>query len=68
MLRGLVVAAALAVASLAQAQPLTTAFTYQGELVNGAALATGTYDFKFTLFDAFSGGSPIGSAVAARQH
>src|SRR5262245_39035018 len=44
--------------------PTGTAFTYQGRLTDGAAPATGSYDFRFTLFDAASAGNPIGSPVS----
>ena len=36
-----------------------TAFTYQGRLNDGAAPANGTYDLRFTLYDAASGGSEV---------
>jgi hypothetical protein len=49
----------LALAAAASAQ--STAFTYQGRLKNGTQLATGLHDFRFTLFNAASGGVPIGS-------
>jgi hypothetical protein len=52
--------AALAFACPAFAQPLTTAFTYQGELTDGAAPANGTYDLRFALYDSESGGNQIG--------
>jgi hypothetical protein len=54
---GLVLALA---ARMAWAQPLTTAFTYQGRLDANGAPATGTYDFRFTLFDAPSSGNQLG--------
>jgi hypothetical protein len=38
----------------AAAQP--TAFTYQGRLRNGANLASGVHDFRFTLFTNLTGG------------
>src|SRR5215813_1319426 len=49
----------LLLTSLAQAQ--TTAFTYQGKLTDSGNLATGNYDFQFTLFDALSGGAQQGT-------
>ncbi len=42
---------------------LGTAFTYQGRLTDGGKSANGTYDFRFRLFDAASGGSQVGSTV-----
>jgi hypothetical protein len=49
----------------ASAQPLTTAFTYQGELRESGAPATGPYDVRFRLYDAASGGTQIGTVVCA---
>jgi hypothetical protein len=45
-----VVAAFLFLALAARAQ--TTAFTYQGQLINSNAPATGSYDFRFKIYDA----------------
>ena len=39
-----------------------TTFTYQGRLNNNGTIANGSYDLQFTLFDAATGGSQIGSA------
>ncbi|MFQ5435179.1 MAG: hypothetical protein ACE5FD_09915, partial [Anaerolineae bacterium] len=46
------------------AAALGSDFTYQGLLTDGGSLANGVYDFKFTLYDAASGGNPMGSTVA----
>lgn len=40
-----------------------TAFTYQGRLNDGAAPATGIYDFTFALYNASSGPSQISSTI-----
>ena len=40
-----------------------TAFTYQGQLNNNGAVANGSYDLQFAVFDAAAGGSPISSAL-----
>ncbi|RME12849.1 MAG: hypothetical protein D6816_00510, partial [Bacteroidetes bacterium] len=40
---------------------LGTSFTYQGRLTDGGSPANGTYDFQFDLYDAATGGSPVGS-------
>lgn len=40
-----------------------TAFTYQGELKDNGGLANGAYDMDFSLWDAVSAGSQIGSTV-----
>jgi len=45
------------------AAPLDSGFTYQGSLeINGSAM-TGTVDFQFSLWDAGSGGTQIGTTV-----
>ena len=45
----------------------TPAFTYQGRLSDGGLPANGSYDIKFTLFDASAGGTQVGEAVAAEN-
>jgi hypothetical protein len=51
-------------AGLAEAAPMTTAFTYQGRLTdpNGDP-CHGQYDFQFKLYDANSDGNQIGTDV-----
>lgn len=53
--------------STASARPLYaalgTGFTYQGKLTDGGVPANGMYDLEFKLYDALSGGSPVGSTV-----
>lgn len=57
-----VIAAAFLVALPGSAQ--TTAFTFQGRLNEGTAPADGSYDLKFTLYDAAgAGGTTIGGPV-----
>lgn len=63
--RELSVVAALSFACLAAGQPLTPAFTYQGELNVAGTPPTGTYDFRFRLFDALSGGGQVGATLCA---
>jgi len=41
------------------AASLGTAFTYQGRLNDGGNPANGTYDLKFTLYDADGGGRAV---------
>jgi hypothetical protein len=58
------IASAVLVAGLssaAMAQP--TAFTYQGRLKNGSALASGAHDFRFRLYDAATGGTQVGATL-----
>ena len=60
------IATLLAAASLtlsAYAQQSSTAFTYQGFLRDNGQPANGTYDLRFALYDALSGGNQIGSIV-----
>ena len=64
---------------LSQAQPLGAhqvavpqaavgnAITYQGSLSDGGEPANGEYDFRFALYDALTGGAPVGSTVAAND-
>src|SRR5260370_20574087 len=59
---GLIVALFILVGAL-RAAPLTTAFTYQGRLLDKGELASGLYDLRFTLYPGSSGGSQIGSAL-----
>jgi hypothetical protein len=46
-----------------QAAPIGTAFTYQGRLSDGGNPATGTYDFRFIVYDADVGGSQRGPTL-----
>ncbi len=50
-------------AAVGLAQPLTTAFTYQGELTAAGSPPTGTYDLRFRLYDAATGFTQVGSTV-----
>ncbi len=40
-----------------------TAFTYQGRLNDGANPANGSYDLRFTVYDAITNGTPQGTAI-----
>jgi len=51
-------------AGVVQAASIGTAFTYQGRLSEGANPANGTYDFRFILYNADSGGSQVGPTLA----
>jgi len=46
-----------------QAQAVGTAFTYQGRLTDGGSPANGEYDIRFTLYDAPTAGTQVGSMV-----
>lgn len=54
---------ALAVPVNAAEPTVGTAFTYQGRLTQVGSPVTGSYDLKFSLYNALTGGSIIGSAV-----
>lgn len=45
------------------ATALGTTFTYQGRLTDGGSPANGTYDLRFILYDAESGGAQVGTTV-----
>ena len=47
----------------AMAEPLGTAFTYQGDLQHMGGSASGTFDFQFELFDAETVGSSVATAI-----
>lgn len=49
------------------AAPLSTAFTYQGRLTNGAAAASGPYDFEFRLFDDVAAGVQAGPTLTVND-
>ncbi len=61
----IILAPFLVFSAAATAQPLSTEFTYQGELRNGASLATGLHDFRFRLYDSLAGGTPQGQVLCA---
>jgi hypothetical protein len=49
--------------TLAQTTTLATTFTYQGYLANAGGPVTGACDVQFSLFNALSGGTQIGSTL-----
>lgn len=56
--------AVLAFAGTVRAQtPLTSAFTYQGQLKQAGAAANGAYPMSFTLWDAATDGTQIGPTL-----
>ena len=61
-LAGLTVVACFAI-SAAEAQTVTPEFTYQGELRTASGPANGSFDMRFRLYSAASGGSQIGSQL-----
>ena len=45
------------------AQPVSSAFTYQGQITTTAGPVDGTCDLTFGLFDTETGGAPLGTGV-----
>jgi len=52
---------------LQSSSALTSAFTYQGLLTDGATPAGGTYQMTFKLFDAGTGGTQVGSTITSNS-
>jgi hypothetical protein len=57
----------MAFASAVEADPVGTAFTYQGQLGVNGILANGNYDFIFALYNASTSGSEIGSPFVTKR-
>jgi trimeric autotransporter adhesin len=57
------VAVSCALAAGAFAQPLGTAFTYQGRLIENGSPASGAYDLELKLFDAPAAGAQVGPTL-----
>ena len=53
----------LLVATVAHAGPVSSGFTYQGQLILDDMAVTGTADFQFYLHDAETGGSMVGGGL-----
>ena len=60
--------ASLGLSSWVQADPQTTFFTYQAQLQENGAPATGTYDFQFQLYDDPAAGAQVGPTVLASSY
>jgi hypothetical protein len=58
-MHALVLAVCLGCCAIAQAEPLGSAFTYQGQLNDAGVPANGNYDFEFALYASTSGGSEV---------
>jgi hypothetical protein len=50
-------------ATVSEAAPTGTAFTYQGRLIDGNDVADGVYDFNFGLYDSASDGNQVADDV-----
>ncbi len=64
-IRALASALVLAAGSQFAVAQVTTAFTYQGQLDVAGIAATGDADIRFSLWDAASGGTQIGTTLTA---
>jgi hypothetical protein len=49
--------------AIAASTPLSTSFTYQGELRRSGAVFSGTCEMAFRLYDSASGGAQVGSPI-----
>lgn len=54
-------AAVVLIGAAVQARAQSTAFVYQGQLLDNGSPAAGLHDFRFSLFDAASGGTRVGT-------
>src|SRR5690349_18657165 len=62
ILRILCVSALAILPATLRSAPLGSGFTYQGQIVQNGAPVTGTVTLRFSLWDAASGGTQIGSS------
>lgn len=62
-LKRLLLGSLLAFAFMVQAEPVGTAFTYQGELQQSGTPASGSYDFQFDLFSVELNGDPVTTPI-----
>ncbi len=56
-----------AIFSLSRVLAQSTAFTYQGSLIESGVPASGLYDLRFTLHDALASGSQVGPLVCVNN-
>ena len=59
----LLLAAAILAASLGRAEAQATAFTYQAHLAESGVPASGSYDLRFSLYNAQTEGVQIGNTL-----
>ncbi|UCC29650.1 MAG: hypothetical protein JSU86_15775 [Phycisphaerales bacterium] len=58
----------LALGFNARAEPIGTAFTYQGQLKEAGVPADGFYDLEFTLYDSETDGSALAGSIVFAGH
>jgi hypothetical protein len=52
---------------VSEAAPMSTAFTYQGRLIDANSVAEGQYDFEFKLYDSPADGNQLGSIIDVNE-
>ena len=62
-MKGLILMLSAAIALTINVTGQSTAFTYQGRLTDNSMPGAGTYQMRFTLFDAGEGGSQAGDVI-----
>ena len=67
-MKALISCALWSIATLGFTAPAGTEFTYQGLLSFQGTPAEGAFDFRFSLFDAESGGAMVGSDLVVDDH
>lgn len=60
---GALTSAALVAPRAIAGDPVSAAFTYQGELIQSGLPVTGLADFQFSLWDSASGGAQVGTTI-----
>ena len=66
-LSGVLLSCFLFATTVAMAEPLGSAFTYQGQLTFNSSPASGNFDFQFALYIASSGGTAVDTITLANQ-
>lgn len=67
-LKLLITTLGLSTAMTVAAEPVGTAFTYQGRLKDDGVLADGNFDIRIILFDGVIGGSQVGPILTFEDH
>jgi len=64
---GFVLVVLMESAGISLAEPMGTAFTYQGRLMDANSAANGLYDLQFNLYDDAAGGTQQASAIDVNE-